>query len=535
MTGNIEINLNRNVETELEGNIRNEITAVFEGVISRGIKACRIDDDGHLIFTLTDDAELDIGKVTGEDGVSITGISTQASSVSGGDNIVTITLSDGSIASFTIKNGAKGDPGKDGHSPIKGIDYYTSSEIEEIKTAVTPVKGRDYFDGAKGDPGDDGYTPRKNIDYFDGQDGTDGIGITNITVTESTVSGGVNIVTITLSDGTQTSFQIRNGTKGESGEGSGDMSASMYDPQGKRTDIYRYTDDAIAALPEPITSWDDIEDKPSTFPPSTHTHSQYLTDESDPTVPSWAKEPNKPTYTASEVGALPDTTAIPTESTVSGWGFTKNTGTYSKPSTGIPKTDLASTVQASLGKADTALQSFTETDPVFMASPSAGITADDITKWNEGGGLPSVTTEDNGKSLIVTNGEWTLGKVFEGIPYTTAENYSASSSLKPGTSAKYTTLITLPNNPYALKILAAQGQVKVYQTSTYVDIALSGINNFALVGSSNIKLGIWQRGNNSNVCEIVYNPSNRQISFYSSGFAPNDTWQISLTVEALYI
>ena len=49
-----------------------------------------------------------------------------------------------------------------------------------------------------------------------------------------------------------------------------------------------------------------------------------------------------------------------TESTVSGWGFTKNTGTYSKPSTGIPKTDLASAVQTSLRKADTALQSYTE-------------------------------------------------------------------------------------------------------------------------------------------------------------------------------
>lgn len=46
-----------------------------------------------------------------------------------------------------------------------------------------------------------------------------------------------------------------------------------------------------------------------------------------------------------------------TESTVSGWGFTKNTGTYSKPSSGIPKTDLASAVRTSLGKADTAIQS----------------------------------------------------------------------------------------------------------------------------------------------------------------------------------
>lgn len=52
-----------------------------------------------------------------------------------------------------------------------------------------------------------------------------------------------------------------------------------------------------------------------------------------------------------------DIPAAVTESTVSDWGFTKNTGTYSKPSTGIPKTDLASAVQTSLGKADTALQS----------------------------------------------------------------------------------------------------------------------------------------------------------------------------------
>ena len=37
----------------------------------------------------------------------------------------------------------------------------------------------------------------------------------------------------------------------------------------------------------------------------------YENTETDPTVPSWAKQPNKPTYTASEVGALPDSTQIP--------------------------------------------------------------------------------------------------------------------------------------------------------------------------------------------------------------------------------
>ena len=61
---------------------------------------------------------------------------------------------------------------------------------------------------------------------------------------------------------------------------------------------------------------------------------------------------------------LTDKPAIPeavTEATVSGWGFTKNTGTYSKPAGGIPKTDLASAVQTSLGKADSALQAVPST------------------------------------------------------------------------------------------------------------------------------------------------------------------------------
>ena len=41
------------------------------------------------------------------------------------------------------------------------------------------------------------------------------------------------------------------------------------------------------------------------------TTGDYLTKELDPTVPEWAKQPQKPFYTAQEVGALPDTTPIP--------------------------------------------------------------------------------------------------------------------------------------------------------------------------------------------------------------------------------
>lgn len=53
--------------------------------------------------------------------------------------------------------------------------------------------------------------------------------------------------------------------------------------------------------------------------------SGFITSETDPTVPSWAKASSKPSYTASEVGALPDTTVIPTvPTTVS--SFTNDAG-----------------------------------------------------------------------------------------------------------------------------------------------------------------------------------------------------------------
>lgn len=52
------------------------------------------------------------------------------------------------------------------------------------------------------------------------------------------------------------------------------------------------------------TDYNQLQNKPDL--------SIYLTTEVDPTVPSWAKASSKPTYTASEVGALPSSTVIPT-------------------------------------------------------------------------------------------------------------------------------------------------------------------------------------------------------------------------------
>lgn len=111
--------------------------------------------------------------------------------------------------------------------------------------------------------------------------------------------------------------------------------------------------------------------------------------------------------TSSFSGSYNDLTNKPTipsaitESTVSGWGFTKNTGTYSKPSDGIPKSDLASAVQTSLDKADTALQSLPSHTHNYAGSSSAGGAANSV-KTNLTIKLNGGATE--GTNLFTFNG-----------------------------------------------------------------------------------------------------------------------------------
>lgn len=130
---------------------------------------------------------------------------------------------------------------------------------------------------------------------------------------------------------------------------------------------------------------------------------------------------------ASDVGALPANTPIPaavTEQTVSGWGFTKNTGTYSKPSGGIPKTDLASDVQTSLGKADTALQ---------QHQSLAGYATESYVQTqiaNIPDELPTVTASDNGKSLVVENGAWAASGALQTKAITDTGNYFTTDTVE---------------------------------------------------------------------------------------------------------
>lgn len=111
-----------------------------------------IDSNGNLVISLSNGNELTLGKVVGSngkdgadgtngnDGVGISSVKqTTTSTADGGNNVVTVTLTNGTTSTFTVKNGSKGSTGSagaDGKTPVKGTDYFTPTDKDEMVNAV---------------------------------------------------------------------------------------------------------------------------------------------------------------------------------------------------------------------------------------------------------------------------------------------------------------------------------------------------------------------------------------------------------------
>lgn len=94
-----------------------------------------------------------------------------------------------------------------------------------------------------------------NWRYLSDLSGIQGVGISNIVLTEGNHSPGTyDYYTIYLTDGRTFTLPVYNG---RDGEGSGDMLAEVYDPQGRKTDVFKYVDDKIKSVG--ITATDDGE------------------------------------------------------------------------------------------------------------------------------------------------------------------------------------------------------------------------------------------------------------------------------------
>lgn len=133
------------------------------------------------------------------------------------DNFVVGSVELGASVFFAMRGekGDKGDPGEDG----VGISSITKVSTQGLVDtyAITYTDGTSttfqVTNGAKGEQGEQG-TPGTP-----GAAGADGVSVSSIVqTTTSTASGGINIITVTLSNGATSTFEIRNGAKGEPAE-----------------------------------------------------------------------------------------------------------------------------------------------------------------------------------------------------------------------------------------------------------------------------------------------------------------------------
>lgn len=261
------------------------------------------------------------------------------------------------------KDGLDGDDGLDGNgiaSAVLNADYTLTLRFTDGTSYTTPS-----IRGAQGERGETGAKGADGERGADGAKGDDGNGIA------SAVLNNDYSLTLTFTDGTSyTTPSIRGaqGVQGETGATgakgeTGATGASGYSPTVTVADItggHRVTiTDASGAH-----TFDVMDGQSS----------------SDPVI-SVNGQTGVVVLTASDVGA----------------------GTYSKPSGGIPKTDLASAVQTSLGKADTALQ----TAPVASVNGQTGaVTLTIPSTASDVGAIAAPSSPASGAFLVWNGTAW---------------------------------------------------------------------------------------------------------------------------------
>ena len=250
----------------------------------------------------------------GDTGVSIATVSFKEYDNEGGA-VYTITMDDGTTTTFTAPKGSQGDKGNTGDTgaTISSVTFkeydsnggavYTITMTDGVTAEFTAPKGQK---GDKGDIGDTGAT---------------GNGIESVTlVSGSHAAGTTDTYRITFTNGETADFTVYNGANGE---GAGDM------------------------------LWEEF---------------------------------NARLNPANKNGQMAFESELPTSEQKSAWS-----AKYNKPTGGIPKSDLASSVQTSLNKADSALQEHQDISALtnHVANNNIHVTSDDKTAWNAKYNKPS--------------------------------------------------------------------------------------------------------------------------------------------------
>lgn len=303
----------------------------------------------------------------------------------GSSATATYDKSTGTLA-LGIPQGNKGDTGATGATGpanVLTIGSVTSGKVASATiTGEAPnqvlnlvlEKGDKGETGEKGATGDTGPQGEQGIQGPQGSPGADAPTITNITIRQSDYH-----LIVTLSDGTSYDAGY---CRGASGAGTGDMLASVYDPNNKHQDIFAYVDNAIKDVK--VTT-DATPTQGSTNPVQSGGVYSSLANKLD-------KTGNGSNVTAAFTAATTRANVATGEKLSVLFGkiakWFSDLGSLAFKST-VAKSDLASDVQTSLGKADSALQGYTETDPTVpewaKAATKPSYTASEV------GALPNTT------------------------------------------------------------------------------------------------------------------------------------------------
>ena len=254
-----------------------------------------------------------------------------------------------------------------------------------------------------------------------GPRGATGNGISGIALKSGNHAPGTSdVYTITLTDGTTFDFEVYNGANGQ---GAGDMLASVYDPQGKRTDVYKYVDDEIAKIPTPdVSAQIKAHNESETAHPyilgliptktsQLDNDSGYLTQHQDISG-KLDKTGDGSNVTAAFTAAGTRANIATGEKLSVLFGkiakWFADLGSLAFKST-VAKSDLASDVQTSLGKADSALQSApvtsvnSKTGAVSLSKSDVGLgNVDNVKQYSASNPPPYPVTSVNGKTGAVT-------------------------------------------------------------------------------------------------------------------------------------
>lgn len=142
-----------------------------------------------------------------------------------------ITFTDGGFFDYRVEGGADGPRG------LRGAAFTYSDFTEEQLAAL---KGRPFTY--------EDFTPAQLAALR----GPAGETITDISRTSGTgAPGTVDTYTVTTSTGRTWPLYLYNG---KDGQGAGDMTAAVYDPTGKKTDVFSYVDQKVANIPTPDVS-----------------------------------------------------------------------------------------------------------------------------------------------------------------------------------------------------------------------------------------------------------------------------------------